>query len=599
MMTEVVAIRRFSRLTLAAAAGTYLLIVLGGLVRATGAGLACPDWPLCQGQLIPPFEPLVLIEWSHRLVASVVGFLTLAVAVMAWRRFRDRREFTWTATLALALVVVQIALGGLTVRFELSPWLVVAHLGIAMAFFATLIMLAATALLGGGEAHRDRFWTLALLTVLTTYLLILVGGYVSASGAGLACPDWPLCYGQLVPSLQGLVGVHFLHRLAAAVVGLLILGTAAAAYRTQGHRPLILAASAIAVGLLALQVILGALNIEYQLADSVTTAHLATAAALFATLVALVVLADRFPAGDALPLIRTAGLEPRPRVQRVLDYVALTKPRIIILLLVTAFAAMLVAAPGTVSPWIILATLVGGAMSAGSANAINQLLERDIDALMTRTRRRPIPSGRVEPPFAFAFAVLLGMSAFALLAAAVNLLSAVLATIALLFYVFVYTVWLKRSTPQNIVIGGAAGAMPPLVGWAAATGRVEIPALILFLIIFLWTPPHFWALALFRRDDYARAHIPMLPVVAGDDETRRQILIYTVVLVAATLLLYPLGGMGWLYVISAAALGAMFISLAVRVRSQRTHKAAVQLFSYSMVYLALLFAAMVADRLLG
>ncbi|HEY3247682.1 MAG TPA: heme o synthase, partial [bacterium] len=505
--------------------------------------------------------------------------------------------------LAFCLLIVQVGLGGLTVRHELSAWIVVAHLGTAMAFFAMLVTIATTALLGsepGVRSHESRivdgFWKLALLTLAATYALILIGGYVSATGAGLACPDWPLCYGRLLPSLQGPVAVHFYHRVVAAVVSLLIISTAVVAYRTQSRRPQLLAATAIAVGLLILQVILGALNVEYRLADPVTTAHLATAAALFATLVALVVLARHVPEVEPE---WTAGSERSRRVARVLDYVALTKPRIMILLLVTTLAAMLIAAPGQVSPWVILATLVGGAMASGSASAINQLLERDIDALMARTRRRPVAAGRVQPPFAFAFATLLGFAAFAVLAAFVNLLSAVLAMGGLLFYVFVYTVWLKRLTPQNIVIGGAAGAVPPLVGWAAATGRIELPALILFLIVFLWTPPHFWALSLYRRDDYARAGLPMLPVVAGEDVTRRQIVLYTVGLVAVSLLLHPLGGLGRFYVVAAALAGGCFLLLAVGVWRQKTARSAVRLFGYSILYLGLLFGAMVLDRLLG
>jgi len=195
--------------------------------------------------------------------------------------------------------------------------------------------------------------------------------------------------------------------------------------------------------------------------------------------------------------------------------------------------------------------------------------------------------------------VLLGAVAFVGLAALVNLASAILALAALGIYVFVYTVWLKRSSPQNIVIGGAAGAMPPLVGWAAATGRVELPALVLFLIVFLWTPPHFWALALYRREDYAKAGVPMLPVVAGEEATRRQIVLYSVLLVASTLMLYPLGAMGWLYGASALVLGGLFIALALQLRRERTARSAIRLFGYSMAYLALLFAAMVADRLLA
>ena len=580
--------KRLAALALVTSVSTYLLIVLGGLVRATGAGLACPDWPLCHGRLIPPLEGLILIEYSHRLVASAVGFLTLALAISAWRA----RRYVGHALAALALVGVQVVLGGLTVRTELSAWLVVAHLGTAMLFFATVIGLTLRVWTADRPAGRARVRPLAWITLAATFGLVLIGGFVSATAAGIACPDWPLCYGQVLPSITGAVAVHMTHRFAAALVGVLILATAITAYRGDRGRDDLQALSAVAVGLLVLQVLLGALNVEYKLAAGVTTSHLATAAALFAVLVMLAVLAAR---GRVMPPLPAAG-GGADRWQRMLSYVALTKPRIIVLLLITAFAAMLVAAPGVVSPWIIVFTLAGGAASAGAANAINQVLDRDIDALMTRTRRRPIPSGRVAPPFALAFAVLLGAAAFVELAVLVNLASALLALAALGFYVFIYTVWLKRSTPQNIVIGGAAGAMPPLVGWAAATGRVELPALILFLIVFLWTPPHFWALALYRRDDYARAHVPMLPVVAGEEETRRQILVYSVLLVASSLLLMWFGRLGWVYGGTAVTIGAVFITLAVQVRRERTPRAAVRLFGYSMIYLALLFAAMVADR---
>jgi len=585
--------KRFVTLAVVTTITTYVLVILGGLVRATGAGLACPDWPLCHGRVIPPLEGLIIIEYAHRLVASVVGALTLALTVAAWRRGLYRGH----ALLALFLVGVQVVLGGLTVRTELQTWLVVAHLGTAMAFFAALVTLTTRAWLHGAPARRSAFRTLARVTVLATFGLVLVGGYVSASAAGIACPDWPLCYGRIWPPASGAVLVQVVHRFAAAFVGVLIVITAASAYRTQPGRADLQAASAIAVGLLVLQVLLGAMNVEYRLAAGVTTSHLATAAALFATLVMLAVMsslgrepAERSPSSSPVHS-RTIGA-------RILPYVALTKPRIIALLLVTAFASMLIAAPGRVSPWVILFTLAGGAASAGAANAINQVLERDIDAVMSRTRRRPIPSGRVETPYALAFAALLGVVAFVELAVLVNLASAFLALLALGIYVVVYTIWLKRSTPQNIVIGGAAGAMPPLVGWAAATGRVELPALLLFLIIFLWTPPHFWALALFRHEDYARAGLPMLPVVAPE-AARRQIVLYSILLVAATLLLQPLGAMGWLYGVSALVLGGLFVALAVRLWRERTRRSAVRLFGYSVAYLALLFAAMVADRLIG
>ncbi|HET6781821.1 MAG TPA: COX15/CtaA family protein, partial [bacterium] len=371
--------KSFARLVLGTTAATYFLIVLGGVVRATGSGLACPDWPLCHGRLIPPLEGPILIEYSHRLVASVVGLLTGAVALQTWR-LRDARPLRGLSILALLLVGVQILLGGLTVRTELSEWIVVAHLGTAMAFFATLTILSARAMIGTGKSVSSGdttrgFRRLAVLTACATYLLVLIGGYVSASGAGLACPDWPLCTGELLPPLSGAVGIHVLHRLAAAFVSVLIVATTIAAYRIH-RQPLLQAASAIATGLLVLQIILGALNIEYRLAPGATTAHLANAAALFATLIALAVLAFKVPEPLA-PLPKPLLPEGRG-VARILDYVSLTKPRIIVLLLVTTGAAMLVAAPGVVSPWVILSTLIGGALASGSAGVINQILERDI-----------------------------------------------------------------------------------------------------------------------------------------------------------------------------------------------------------------------------
>jgi protoheme IX farnesyltransferase len=256
---------------------------------------------------------------------------------------------------------------------------------------------------------------------------------------------------------------------------------------------------------------------------------------------------------------------------------------------------MVLAAEGWPDTWLVLATLVGGTMAAGSANAINMFLDRDIDGIMRRTRSRPIPSGLVTPAQALTFATALAVLSFLLLAFAANLLTAVLAMTALLFYVFVYTIWLKRSTPQNIVIGGAAGAMPPLVGWAAVTGSLDMAAIVLFAIIFIWTPPHFWALALNLETDYERAGVPMMPVVAGEASTRTQILIYSLLLFAVTLLLIPFGAASYFYFASAVVLGAGFIALAVRLWMQGTSSAAANLFRYSLVYLALLFAAVAVD----
>ena len=282
---------------------------------------------------------------------------------------------------------------------------------------------------------------------------------------------------------------------------------------------------------------------------------------------------------------------------RLASYVNLMKPHVTVLLLGTTLAAMAIAQRGLPPIGVVLAALVGGALAAGSANAINCYWDRDIDQIMTRTRRRALPAGRVTARQALTFGVSIGVVSFFVLLIWVNLLSAVLAVSAIVFYVLVYTVWLKRTSTQNIVIGGAAGAVPVLVGWAAATGRLDLTAWWLFFVIFLWTPPHFWALSLLISKDYARANIPMLPVVMGERETKKQILLYSLLLLAASLVLYGMRAMGIVYLIAAVALGGVLIYLAVRLlREQGTLRTARTLFWYSNLYLALIFAVMVIDR---
>jgi len=290
--------------------------------------------------------------------------------------------------------------------------------------------------------------------------------------------------------------------------------------------------------------------------------------------------------------------EPAPRASWR-DYVTLTKPRIMSLLLVTGLCAMFVGAQGAPRAWLVIVTMSGLALACGGASALNHVLDRDIDKLMgKRTRARPVAAERMPASRALEFGLTLSAFSFVLLASLVNVLAAVLALVGNLFYVLVYTRWLKRTTPQNIVIGGAAGAVPPLVGWAAVTGNLTLPALWLFLIVFFWTPPHFWALALLIRRDYEAARIPMLPVVRGARETTRQIVIYSLVLVAVTVVPYLWGTVGFVYLGAALALGAAFLLLAVRLRRQTTPRQASLLFHFSLLYLALLFAAMAVDPLL-
>ena len=313
-------------------------------------------------------------------------------------------------------------------------------------------------------------------------------------------------------------------------------------------------------------------------------AALHVGAAAVALGVALVVVA-RALRGEAAPLASAR------------DYLTLTKPRIMTLLLLTGAAGMFVGAQGVPPLGLFGVTMLGLALACGGASALNHVLDRDIDALMgSRTEKRPVATGRVSPEQALEFGVLLSAISFALLASAVNVLTAVLALVGNLFYVLVYTRWLKRSTPQNIVIGGAAGAVPPLVGYAAATGSLALPALWLFLIVFLWTPPHFWALALMIKNAYAAAGVPMLPVVRGDRETARQIVLYSLVMVAFTVVVGL--WLGPLYTVAAVVLGAVFIALAVLLRRDLSRTRAQVLFHYSLLYLALLFTAAALDPVL-
>jgi heme o synthase len=277
------------------------------------------------------------------------------------------------------------------------------------------------------------------------------------------------------------------------------------------------------------------------------------------------------------------------------DYVALTKPRVISLLLVTTVTTMFVADRSPRFSTIML-TVIGGYLAAGGAGAINHYIERDIDAHMTRTSRRPLPSGRIEPRSALSFGIALGVISFVVFALGVNMVAALLALGGLLGYVFVYTLWLKPITTQNIVIGGAAGAVPPLVGWAAASGQLDASAFYLFAIVFYWTPPHFWALSLLIKDDYARTGIPMLPVVDGEPETRRQILLYGWLLLAITALPLAGGLFGAIYAASALVLGAGFIALCIRLHKRADRRSASLLFHYSLLYLALLFVTMALDH---
>jgi protoheme IX farnesyltransferase len=603
-------LNRFAKLAVAASIATYVLIVVGGLVRATDSGLGCPDWPLCFGVWVPPADLHAWIEHSHRLVAAfAVGPLVAAVGLITLFSARRRdRPLLVAALLAGVLVILQALLGGQVVIQQLRAELVTAHLAMALTVLALTLVIADRAANGPlpPVAAAPSRW-LVTVTAIAVFAQMLLGSWVSGTGSGLAFTDFPLMDGSLWPSTAGSAeAVQLAHRALAVAVALLVFWTAVRVRRTVMTRWTRRLAG-LAVVLVIAQVALGAANVWSRLSALFVVPHLAVGAALWATLV-LLYLALRRATGMVTATISEpeSALREGPQgasASSVGDslraYLALTKPRIIELLLVTTVPTMVLAQRGVPSLWLMAAVVFGGSLAAGGANTINMYLDRDIDDLMRRTRHRPLPRHAVAPRRALAFGIALSIISFVWLTVTVNLLSALLAASAIGFYVFVYTLWLKRSTPQNIVIGGAAGCVPVLVAWAAVTGTVQVPALVLFAIVFYWTPPHFWALALRYRGDYAAASVPMLPVVRGEAETARQIVIYTILLVAVSLLLFPAARMGLIYLVAAVVLGVGFVWYALGVLRDTTDgRAAIRLFRFSISYLTLLFAAVAADSLL-
>ncbi len=591
---------RFAKLAVAAAVATFALIAIGGLVRATDSGLGCPDWPLCFGDWLPPADLHAWIEHSHRLTAAVfVGPLVGALGLITvfTRRRRDPPLLA-AAVVAGVLVIVQSLLGAAVVLQGLAAELVTAHLAMALTVFAAVIFIAERATHGPMPAAHARAGMTRLLgvTALAIVAQMLLGSWVTGQHAGLAYADFPLMNGSMLPAVIGdQQAVHLAHRLMSLVVaGLVVWGALSVRRSTDVRLPRTLALWMVV--LVVVQIALGGLNVVSRLSALFVVPHLAVGAALWGASVWLWLSSRRLRPSE---IARRVPRHVPGRSDTVRAYVALTKPRIIELLLVTTVPTMVLAERGIPSIWLMASVVIGGTLAAGGANAINMYVDRDIDDLMRRTRHRPLPRHAVHPRGALRFGIGLSVVAFAFLAITVNMLSALLAMSATAFYIFVYTMWLKRTTPQNIVIGGAAGCVPVLVAWAAVTGEVGLPALVLFAVVFYWTPPHFWALALRYRGDYAAANVPMLPVVRGEVETARQIVLYTIALIAVSLLLLPAAGMGWVYLVAAVVLGALFLAQALRLRADAADgRAAIILFRYSITYLTLLFAAVAVDALL-
>lgn len=598
----------FQRLAGATLATAIALVGIGGLVRATASGEGCgpgegDTWPLCVGGILPPLEYHALIEFSHRLVAGILVAMTLALAVWSYRKHRERKDLVRASLTSVGVVIVQALLGGIVVEQDTEKYLVAIHFGAAMVLVGVLAYLfLRTFDLSAEVEHRgdpSRFSMMTSGLVIATFVLLVVGAYVRGSDASLAFLDWPLMNSKLIPALGGPATAMFVHRLLALGTGILAIVVFMRS-RAFAPRSVIRSLANLSVALMGAQILAGAANVLTKTTPWAMVLHVLLSALVWSTIVALATVADAV-ARQEIPAEAAGGADAPATSTRdqVAAYFQLMKPRIILLLLITTVPAMILAEAKMPSLWLILATLAGGTLAAGSANAINCYIDRDIDEIMRRTRKRPVPAHQLSPDQALAFGFAMGAIAFFFLAITVNVIAAGLAMCAIAFYVLVYTMWLKRSTEQNIVVGGAAGAVPALVGWAAVTGEVTMPAVMLFAIIFVWTPPHFWALALVYKDDYAAAKIPMMPVVRGLDATLNQILTYTLALFLVTLALVPIAGMGQIYLATAVILGGAFIWKAARLRSDYNKAAAKDLFKFSILYLALLFAAVAIDGLVG
>lgn len=590
---------------------TFGLIVLGGVVRITGSGMGCGEhWPRCNGEWFPPLDLPTLIEIGHRWAAALVSLFVLALAVVAWGRHRAQPRLRNPATLALGLLVVQVLLGAVTVKLALPPEVVIVHLGNAMILLGVLLVaglrsgtegriegktddgLAGTS---GSGSVLPSFRPSVLSAAVLGFLVVLLGALVANYHAGLLCQGFPLCNGSVLPPASWFGAVHWVHRVVAFLFFGHMIGVSIGL--TRRNRGASFRVALVTLALTVAQIGIGAGMVLQLLPTGLRALHMLVGTAVWASLVWLVWV-DRQASLTPFPSPRM-GEGSRERVKPTLwaDLVTLTKPRIISLLLVTTIFPMFITGEGTPSLGLVFWVMIGGYLMAGGANAINMWFDRDIDDKMTRTRARPLPSGRLTPIQVLGFGVLLGLVAFAIFYRFTTPLAAWLALAGLLFYVFIYTVWLKRSSPQNIVIGGAAGAFPPLVGWTAMTGRLDLMALYLFAIIFYWTPPHFWALALIKQGEYAKAGVPMMPVVKGERSTKIQMLGYTIMLVPLTILPWLAGKLGTLYLVTALLLGGRLLWYCLRLlRENGVTPTAWKMYKFSLLYLFLLFAAMGADR---
>lgn len=585
-------------------------IAWGAFVRATFSGDGCGShWPTCGGQIIPDADSLKkMVEFSHRVSTGMIVPMTVMMVVWSRFAFTAGHQARKASLLAFGMTLFEALIGAGLVLFHLTDRNnSVARAGVmSVHVVSTFVLLSciAVAAIAASTGRKIEFkgqgaalWLLAPAFI--GVAVLGVSGAVSALGHTLAPTKDVIAAAANVNSFW-MVRLQPMHPYLACAIGLYVVLVAGLFVHLRPDRNVTVAALALACAYAA-ELGLGLVNIQLNAPVWLQMTHLVAADAVMVSLVLMSAYAlaegvPRLEVGIARPDY-AEGPIPRGRAL-VKEYVALTKPLVISLLLFTTLAAMFIAARGWPGGWLFLAVAIGGYMSAGAANAINMVIDRDIDETMKRTRKRPTVTQNISSRNVLLFSLAMALGSFALLWSAANLLTAMLSFSGLVFYVVVYTLILKRRTWQNIVIGGAAGSFPPLVGWAAVTGSLSPLAWYLFAIIFLWTPVHFWALALMIKDDYAAAGVPMLPAVKGDRMTVVQIGIYTVLTVIVTIMPMVQRELGYPYLVVAVGLNALLLSGWLKLFRKTDRPNAVSLYKYSMLYLALLFMMVAVDRVL-
>ncbi len=586
----------------------FLLLVAGALVTSTESGLAVPDWPLSYGKLMPPMVGGILYEHGHRVIAALVSFFVGLLAALLLRGER-RRSVRRLGLFAFGAILAQAVLGGLTVLFLLPPAVSSAHAGLAQVVFAltaAIALMTSPAWTSGGIAgtvsasdapRLGHALHLTLAASVVLFVQILLGAVMRHTGAGLAIPDFPLSFGRLLPSAEELsrtgVAIHFAHRLGALLAAVLLLLAVAAAWKLRDRLPAAARLAEAWGALLFVQLLLGAFSVWTKKAVAVTVAHLAVGGLLFVVGVLLALALGRGRAA-AVEISAPAGSTPR-----LSDYVSLTKPRITLFVVLTAFVGFAAGTSGPLSRMnllLLLHTLVGTALVASGTSAFNQLSEIDLDARMRRTAGRPLPTGRIAPAAAFAFATGLSLAGIAQLALFVNPLTALLAAVTLVSYVCLYTP-MKTVSPLSTVVGAVPGALPPLGGYTAVHGAVAAPGLVLFALLFLWQLPHFFAIGWRHRHDYGAAGVRILPTL---DPTGRRTglhaLGWSLLLVPASLLPTVLGMAGDAYAVGAAALTLLFVAASFRFARETTDERALSLFLASIGWLPAVLILLVLNR---